>query len=177
MIDAPTVVVGVDGSPGSSAALEFALEEASRRGAELRVITVAHLPTYWGQVGGLGGYAILTTLPTQDEIVADVLVAARQMVDAVIAEHAETAAGMKIIMDAVSGVAGDVLVESARDADMLVVGHRGRGGVTSALLGSVGLHSVLHATCPVTIVRPSAPAAPGDLAALDAAGKPELVPQ
>jgi len=177
MSDTHTVVVGVDGSPGSSAALEFALEEASRRGAELRVITVAHLPTFWGQVGGMGGYAIMSTLPTQDEIVADVLVAARQMVDGVVAEHAATAAGVTIIVDAVSGIAGDVLVEAARDADVLVVGHRGRGGVTSVLLGSVGLHSVLHATCPVTIVRPSAPVSPGDLAALAAAGKPELVPQ
>jgi nucleotide-binding universal stress UspA family protein len=38
---------------------------------------------------------------------------------------------------------------------VLVLGHRGRGPVASAVLGSVGLHCILHATCPVTIVRPS----------------------
>jgi nucleotide-binding universal stress UspA family protein len=41
-----------------------------------------------------------------------------------------------------------------RGADLLVLGHRGRGGFASAVLGSVGLHCVLHALCPVTIVRP-----------------------
>ena len=46
------------------------------------------------------------------------------------------------------------LIERARGADLLVIGHRGRGGAASALLGSVGLHCVLHAECPVTVIRP-----------------------
>lgn len=53
------------------------------------------------------------------------------------------------------GSPGKVLVEQARRADALVLGHRGRGAFASVLLGSVGLHCVLHATCPVTIVRPA----------------------
>jgi nucleotide-binding universal stress UspA family protein len=53
----------------------------------------------------------------------------------------------------VSGNPGAVLVDEAADADLLVVGHRGRGGIASACLGSVGLHCVLHATCPVVVVR------------------------
>jgi nucleotide-binding universal stress UspA family protein len=44
-------------------------------------------------------------------------------------------------------------VDQSRDADLLVVGHRGRGGFGSAVLGSVGLQCVLHATVPVTVVR------------------------
>jgi nucleotide-binding universal stress UspA family protein len=55
-----------------------------------------------------------------------------------------------------SGAAGPVLVEASEGADMLVLGHRGLGAVRSAMLGSVGLHCVLHATCPVTVVRPAA---------------------
>jgi nucleotide-binding universal stress UspA family protein len=47
----------------------------------------------------------------------------------------------------------EVLLEAARDADLLVVGHRGRGAWRSALLGSVGLDVVLHAPCPVTVVQ------------------------
>jgi nucleotide-binding universal stress UspA family protein len=52
------------------------------------------------------------------------------------------------------GAPGRVLVDQSRDADMLVVGHRGRGGIRSAVLGSVGLQCVLHATVPVMVIRP-----------------------
>ena len=54
----------------------------------------------------------------------------------------------------IPGPAAKALLEKAADADLLVVGHRGRGGFKSAVLGSVGMHCVLHATCPVTVVRP-----------------------
>ena len=46
---------------------------------------------------------------------------------------------------AVPGPAAKALIEQAAGAEVLVVGHRGRGGFTSAVLGSVGLHCVLHA--------------------------------
>ena len=55
----------------------------------------------------------------------------------------------------VEGRPGPVLIAQSRDADLLVVGHRGRGGVSSAVLGSVGLQCALHAECPVTVVRPA----------------------
>jgi len=55
------------------------------------------------------------------------------------------------------GRPAEVLVEVSRHAAVLVVGHRGRGALTSAVLGSVGLHCVLHARCPVTVVRPHPP--------------------
>jgi nucleotide-binding universal stress UspA family protein len=55
----------------------------------------------------------------------------------------------------VLGAPGRVLVEQARGAELLVLGHRGRGGVASVVLGSVGLYCVLHAPCSVTIVRPT----------------------
>jgi len=46
-----------------------------------------------------------------------------------------------------------VLLTAAEGADLLVVGRRGRGGFTSALLGSVSQNCVHHATCPVLIIR------------------------
>jgi nucleotide-binding universal stress UspA family protein len=69
----------------------------------------------------------------------------------------KSAEGVPLRVRALPGAASEVLTEQARGADLLVVGHRGRGGFASAMLGSVGLHSVLNAPCPVTVVRPTLP--------------------
>jgi nucleotide-binding universal stress UspA family protein len=53
----------------------------------------------------------------------------------------------------VRDVAWHQLTEAAKGAALLVVGHRGRGAIASAMLGSVGLQALMHAHCPVTIVR------------------------
>jgi nucleotide-binding universal stress UspA family protein len=55
-------------------------------------------------------------------------------------------------VDVHSGPVGRALVDSAAGADLLIIGHRGHGALSSAILGSVGLYCVLHATGPVTIV-------------------------
>jgi nucleotide-binding universal stress UspA family protein len=54
---------------------------------------------------------------------------------------------------AVAGTASGVLVRGSADADLLVVGHRGRGGAASRLIGSVGLSCVVHAASTVIVVR------------------------
>jgi len=51
------------------------------------------------------------------------------------------------------GDAAQILIAAAAGADLLVVGSRGHGGFTEALLGSVSQHCVHHAPCPVVIVR------------------------
>jgi nucleotide-binding universal stress UspA family protein len=72
----------------------------------------------------------------------------------------------------VPGSAGQVLLDQAADADLLVVGHRGRGGIASACLGSVGLQCVLHGACPVVVVRlTAAPAARAEVAAVPDAAR------
>ena len=72
-----------------------------------------------------------------------------------VAEQGESAAGIAVRVQTLPGAPAAVLVEQAQGADLLVVGHRGRGGFASALLGSVSMHCVLHAPCPITIVRPA----------------------
>jgi nucleotide-binding universal stress UspA family protein len=153
-----TVVVGVDGSPESRAAIEFAMREATRRQAWLRVIAAAQLPEYWT-------IAYSTSdLPSPEEVIADSKRVARQTLDEVVSAHPELAA-VEFDIESIAGPPGPVLVDVSDGADLLVLGHRGRGAVRSAFLGSVGLHCVLHATCPVTIVRPAAVAEQAPLAA------------
>jgi nucleotide-binding universal stress UspA family protein len=141
------VVVGVDGSPGSRAALEFALAEAARRDAPLQVVAAVALPEFWASY-----YGELVPPPPAD-IVGEARKETLRFVDDVVAAYGDTARGLPVSVDVRAGRPGDVLVEAAAGAALLVVGHRGRGSVSSVLLGSVGLQCVLHATCPVTVVR------------------------
>jgi nucleotide-binding universal stress UspA family protein len=142
-----TVVVGVDGSPESRAAVRFALEDAARRGAALRVVSAYVPPEYWAAAYGLAA------LPTVEEVVGEHEAVAREAVDAVVADEAALA-DVPVEVIARPGPPAEALIEQSRGAELLVLGHRGRGGFASAVLGSVGLHCVLHALCPVTIVRP-----------------------
>ena len=153
-----TIVVGVDGSPESGAAIEFAMREAMRRGAWLRVVAAAQLPEYWTIAYGT------VDLPSPEEVIADTKRIARETLDEVVNAHPELAAA-EFNLEAIAGRPGPVLVEASEGADLLVLGHRGRGALRSALLGSVGLHCVLHATCPVTVVRSTAVTAPTPAAA------------
>jgi nucleotide-binding universal stress UspA family protein len=144
------VVVGIDGSPGSRAAAEYALEEAALRGGELRVVAVAPVPDYWAVTYGL------SQPPPPTELIDKVRVEARKFTDELVAANPETAAEVTVTVEARTGVAWHQLTEAAKGAALLVLGHRGRGAMASAMLGSVGLQSVLHAQTPVTIVRQEA---------------------
>lgn len=141
------VVVGVDGSPGSRAALGYALEEAGRRGARLRVVVAAQVPEYWAMAYGMAAP------PPISQIVAGARAAGQREVDAVLAARPDLASRVPVTAEAQAGAAAQVLLDASDGAEVLVIGHRGRGAVRSTLLGSVGLHCVLHAACPVTIVR------------------------
>jgi nucleotide-binding universal stress UspA family protein len=139
------IVVGVDGSDGSRAALEFAMDEAARRGSGVRVVWAIPETGYWAAAYGM-------TPALAGELGRDLEKAGREMVEAVVADRGEALAGVPVDVLAVSGPAAAVLVGQAAEADLLVVGHRGLGGLGSAVLGSVGLQCVLHAPTPVTVV-------------------------
>ena len=151
MDDRVRIVVGLDGSECARAALEFALAEAARRDADLDAVSVVPTLEYWPVGFGMAAYS--AAMPTLEQIISEVEQETRGFVDSVVAEQGESAAGIALRVQTVPGAPAAVLVEPAQGADLLVVGHRGRGGVASALLGSVSMHCVLHAPCPITIVR------------------------
>ncbi len=137
-----TVVVGVDGSEGSRTALAWALDEARIRGATLRVVHAWALP--YGPA--VAGYVPLPEPPLHEAAEEG----ARRVLDETLAALDGGGAGVERLL--VEGSAASVLVEQSRDADLLVVGSRGRGGFASLLLGSVGQQVAQHARCPVAIV-------------------------
>jgi nucleotide-binding universal stress UspA family protein len=140
------VVVGVDGSPESRAALVYALDDAARRGARLRVVAALARPDYWVTAYGP------VPLPPSSEDVERVRAAARLWIDDVTADRPRDAVPIEV--SAVPGPAAEALITASRDADLLVLGHRRRGAVAGMLLGSVGMRCVVDAPCPVTVVPP-----------------------
>ena len=142
------VLVGVDGSPASGAALKYAVAEANRRGARLRVVS-----TYFPEYSVHGRTQPVTASETAIEV--DLEKETRRMVEEALAGD-ELPTQVEIVVAA--GPAAGVLIERSGEVDVLVLGHRGRGGFASMLLGSVSMQCVLHARCPVIVVRPTSAA-------------------
>jgi nucleotide-binding universal stress UspA family protein len=133
-----TIVVGVDGSPGAEEALDYAVREAKEKGAALRIVSAWHVPTM-AYAGGMAA-------PLDPETF-------REGAEAAARDAAARASDAQLETVVEEGQAADVLLEAAKDADLLVVGSRGLGGFTGLLLGSVSQQVAHYAHCPVVIVR------------------------
>lgn len=130
----PYLVVGVDGSEPSKAALALALEEADLRGCALRAVAVWQPPVFSFR----GRDAPLDT--------------ERRLLAQTTAGWAEQYPGVRVSHEVVTGSPVEALAEAAEHAQALVVGRRGYGGYTGMRLGSV-VHGLLHrAPCPVITV-------------------------
>ncbi|MFI7546834.1 universal stress protein [Actinoplanes sp. NPDC049599] len=139
------VVVGVDGSAVSMRALEFAAEEAALRDADLLAL---HAWT------GDAATELNDTLPASSATGSDAGEEARVLAEC-LAGIAPRYPDLTIHREVVRGSARRLLVERSATAQLVVVGSRGHGGVTGALLGSVSLHLIHHAACPIVVVRPA----------------------
>jgi len=140
----PTIVVGIDGSEASLAALRWAVAEAELRGDEVRAVYAWRRPLTTGF-----GHA-----PTPLHVPAEKLrEEAESRLASFVSEIARDAAGVHVGQVAEEGVPADVLVGASRDADLLVLGSRGLGRVGAALLGSVSRRCAREAACSVVIVR------------------------
>jgi nucleotide-binding universal stress UspA family protein len=138
------IVVGVDGSESSKQALAWAVRQARLTGAVVEAITAWEFP-----------YATGYPAPMPDVDFAEL---ATKIVTDAIAEIGADTDAVAVRYRVVEGNAARVLVDASAGADLLVVGSRGHGGFVEALLGSIGQHCVHHATCPVVVIRDSAPA-------------------
>jgi nucleotide-binding universal stress UspA family protein len=141
------VYVGVDDSKDAAAALAWALRYAVANNLPLTVVTV---------VDHAGLTALWTDRP-EDSVREAHLDAARRGVDEMLADvgaRTGVGSGVDVRVRVLFGHPVHELVEASADADLLVVGSRGSGGFSRALLGSVSSGVVHHAHCPVTVVKP-----------------------
>jgi len=137
------VVVGVDGSALSSAAVEFAFEQAQAREASLTAVLTWHQPVRTGPGDML---PLIYDLDALQQEAAAVLAES-------IAGHAEKYPDVLVKQVLVRGHADEALIDAGRSADLLVVGSRGRGAFRGMLLGSTSRSLLHHAPCPVAVVR------------------------
>ena len=135
------IVVGVDGSEQSMGALHWAAREAHRRGAPLHVVTAYSVPMIGGSTFDVG-YAAFDDA-AMNRAVEDLVGEARRRV-------AELDVDVRSTVQA--GDPSGVLLELSEDAQLLVLGSRGRGGLIGRLLGSVSTAVPAHAHCPVGII-------------------------
>ena len=134
------IVVGVDGSKHSDAALNWAIDEADRHGTDLVVLHAWEYPYRMTAEGVAPG-------PDLTQVDAAIVV------DAAV-EHARERMIGGVHRRLVEGGATQSLLAATEAAAMLVVGSHGRGGFRTMLLGSVAHAVSAHAHCPVVVVRP-----------------------
>jgi nucleotide-binding universal stress UspA family protein len=138
----PRIVVGVDGSPSSIDALQWAARIAASFDAEIDAVICWEFPTSYGLAGADADWR-----PDRD---------ARQILTEAVSSAfgGNAPAGLRLVVE--EGRPAKVLIDASAAAAMLVIGSRGHGSVMGLLLGSVSAYCAEHALCPVLIARPAA---------------------
>ena len=140
----PGIVVGVDGSPNSERALDWAMRQAVAVRAPLTVIAVHEVPkSYWGGIPVVGP-ADAAQLETLRQAVEEMTQRA--------ASRLGHAAPATVTVRALNGFVVKELVDASHDADLVVVGSRHGSGFARLLAGSVSSEVIQHSECPVVIV-------------------------
>jgi nucleotide-binding universal stress UspA family protein len=156
------IVVGVDGSDSSNKALEWALDQARLRGDAVLLLMHGYRPPasrnpYAYSYPYMPPGAVSDMVEQEDQYREQQETVARQHAEALIEGALDSAggapAGIAVKKVTMAIDPAKALVEASGDADLLVVGSRGRGGFNGLLLGSVSQQCVHHAPCPVVVVR------------------------
>lgn len=135
------IVVGVDGSDQSICALVWAAREAQRRRTPLHIVTAYTIPIFAASSMDAG----YTTF--DDEVVRE---GAQKVLDAAV--ERVSSYGIEVVPRLETGDASAVLLELSEEAELMVVGSRGRGGFVGRLLGSVSSALPAHAKCPTVVI-------------------------
>jgi nucleotide-binding universal stress UspA family protein len=142
------IVVGVDGSDSSRAALEWALAEAKLRGSTLRAVHAWMIPALGT---GEAPWAMMPPDSYVDFSADEIEKATHEALDRELAEVGPDP-GLAVERFVSEGPAADVIVDASADAELVVVGTRGRGAIKTLLLGSTSQHVIQHSKCPVVVV-------------------------
>jgi nucleotide-binding universal stress UspA family protein len=146
------IIVGIDGSPASDAAVSWAAHDAAIRGLPLTLVYVDNpvAPT-WAQA------PTLKNSPEEQEAEGRSLLAhASTIARDAIADTAQ----IRINGELLSSATIPTLVDRSQDAELIVVGSRGRGALSRSILGSVSSGLIRHAHCPVALIRDADPQTP-----------------
>jgi nucleotide-binding universal stress UspA family protein len=141
------IIVGVDGSPASRVAVDWAARDAALRGADLKLVHVLVPPAVMAfpEVPMPPGF-----MEWQDE-------EGRRLLDSAVKTVEEAGAQVEVSTEMVSGSAVPVLADLSSSAQMIVVGCRGHGALARGLLGSISTGLAHHAHCPVAIIHDEDP--------------------
>ena len=138
------LIVGIDGSPESEAAMAWALEEATRRDLEVELVYALAVPVV------SDAYGMVMTRPDIDELTDY----SQKLLDAALASAQAAAPHLAVSARLASGPPAAVLIEASKHAEGLVVGTRGLGAISGKLLGSVSVRLAGKSVSPVFIVPP-----------------------
>jgi nucleotide-binding universal stress UspA family protein len=145
----PPIVVGVDGSSGSKAALRWALRAAGRACADVEAVSVWSPQPAFGYAAEWAAAAV----SADDDLAADT---ERMLLDTLVEVAREYGPSAPIRPRVVRGRPAEELLRAGRRAQLLVLGAPAHGTVAGLLLGSVSHRCVQRATCPVLVIPAAA---------------------
>jgi nucleotide-binding universal stress UspA family protein len=136
------IVVGIDGSPASLSALEWAAHQAEITDASLEIVASWEWPTSFGW----------SLIPEGYDPASDL----QKMIDRLLVNVRAAHPVVSIAAKIVEGHPAPVLIKESKGAELLVVGSRGHGEFIGMLIGSTSEHCVANASCPVVVFRGNA---------------------
>lgn len=139
-----SIVVGVDGTDSGHDALDWAAAEAATRHLPLRIVHAYTAVPAWAALGEV-------PQAYDDSVAPD---AANLVIDQAVSRARSVASDVPVSAHLLRGAGAPAMLGQCGEAELLVLGSRGLGGVRSLLSGSVSFRVAMHASCPVVVVRP-----------------------